>query len=478
MIGPAGARAAQQHGFTVVVDAGHGGHDSGAVDNGVKEKDVNLAVAQKLAALIKKKLKNVNVVLTRNDDSFISLQERANIANRNRGNLFISIHTNSVDKSSPNRATAKGTSVYALGPQKDANNLRVAQRENSVIELENGYKEKYSGFDPKKDESYIIFEMAQKSNLNQSLRFAHAAQRELVSTAGRVDKGVKQAGFWVLWATSMPSVLVELDFICNPESAKFLSSEKGQEKFALALCNAVDSYMERTARRTALVNRPADKAGTGDRVQTDNKAKRSKKSGKESKRSQESETAVVEQPSQPEADGIPVLATPYDESDRRVRKERTTASRERSYAQTRQGRKRRSASSRQQSDSREIDAKVIVVRSEADYMPRVQEPDKKVQQTVASDDSSKSKSKKKKAKKARSVKTPKKQDQKVMADNRGKSSDKKDNNKDKNKNEGKTRIVVSGKGQVTTYSKQGQSTKVSVKTTSSKRHTSLAGKRK
>ena len=119
--------------FTVIIDAGHGGHDTGAVDNGVKEKDINLAVAKRLAADIQKKLKNVNVIMTRNNDTFISLQERANIANRNKGNLFISIHTNSVDAKNPNRKNVTGTTVYALGLHKDDNNLKVAQRENSVI---------------------------------------------------------------------------------------------------------------------------------------------------------------------------------------------------------------------------------------------------------------------------------------------------------------------------------------------------------
>ena len=239
--------------FTLVIDAGHGGHDHGAIDNGAREKDINLGVATKLASLIKKKMKDVNVVMTRDDDTFISLQERANIANRNKGNLFISIHTNSVDKSNSNRTKVAGTSVYALGPQKDANNLKVAQRENSVIELEDNYHQKYSGFDPSKDESYIIFELSQKTNLAQSLKFAEKAQKELVATAGRNDRGVKQAGFWVLWATSMPAVLVELDFICNPDEAKFLSSEEGQQKLAEALFKALQSYRNKDNNKVAEV---------------------------------------------------------------------------------------------------------------------------------------------------------------------------------------------------------------------------------
>lgn len=229
--------------FILVIDAGHGGHDAGAVDNNVKEKDINLGVAKKLAAKIKKGMKNVKVVMTRDNDSYITLQNRAKIANDNKGNLFISIHTNSVDKTNPNRKKVNGASVYALGLHKDQSNLQVARRENSVIELEKNFEQKYSGFDPSKDESYIIFEMAQKKNLGQSLKFADLAQKNLVKEAGRGDRGVKQAGFWVLWATSMPAVLVELDFICNPNSAVYMGSEKGQNQLADALYKAVDKYI-------------------------------------------------------------------------------------------------------------------------------------------------------------------------------------------------------------------------------------------
>lgn len=230
--------------YTVVIDAGHGGKDAGAVDNGVNEKDINLGVATKLAELLKKNVKDVNVVMTRDKDVFISLQERAQIANKAKGDLFVSIHTNSLDKNNKNRKTAEGTSVYVLGLHKDQDNMKVAQRENSVIELEQNYSQKYSGFDPTKDESYIIFEMAQKSNLSHSFKFADEAQRRLVSVAERKDRGVKQAGFWVLWATSMPAVLVELDFICNPTSAEFMASEDGQNKLATSLCKAVEAYFK------------------------------------------------------------------------------------------------------------------------------------------------------------------------------------------------------------------------------------------
>lgn len=229
--------------FTVVIDAGHGGKDLGACDNGAKEKDINLAVARQLEALMKKKMKDTNVVMTRNSDKYLTLQERADVANKAKGDLFISIHTNSVDKSNKNRKTVSGSSVYVLGLHKDENNMKVAQRENSVIELESNYEQKYSGFDPSKDESYIIFEMAQKKNLSKSIRFAENMKKELVGI-GRGDRGVHQAGFWVLWATSMPAVLVELDFICNPGAAQYMTSEKGQKAFAQAIFNAIEKYYD------------------------------------------------------------------------------------------------------------------------------------------------------------------------------------------------------------------------------------------
>lgn len=240
---PVHAKEGRAKKFTVVVDAGHGGKDFGAVDNKAKEKDINLGVALQLEKLVKKKLKDANIVMTRDDDTYLTLQQRADIANKAKGDLFISIHTNSVDKSNKNRKTVSGSSVYALGLHKDDNNMRVARRENSVIELEENFDQKYSGFDPSKDESYIIFEMAQKKNLSKSIRFAEQAQKKLVKS-GRKDRGVHQAGFWVLWATSMPSVLIELDFICNPTSARYLNSDKGHKELATAIFNALEDYYE------------------------------------------------------------------------------------------------------------------------------------------------------------------------------------------------------------------------------------------
>lgn len=231
--------------ITIVLDPGHGGKDYGACENGAREKDINLAVANKLRSLIEKQLKDVEVVMTRDNDTYLTLQERADVANNAAGDLFMSIHVNSIDKKTRNRQFTHGSSVYVLGLHRDQDNMRVAMRENSVIELESDYKEKYSGFDPSKDESYIIFEMAQKRNLGESIRVASDTQNELVKNAGRTNRGVRQAGFWVLWATSMPAVLVELDFICNPEAVKFMESDTGVEKLASSLFNSVKKFVER-----------------------------------------------------------------------------------------------------------------------------------------------------------------------------------------------------------------------------------------
>ncbi len=231
--------------ITIILDPGHGGKDFGAVENGAKEKDINLAVAKKVRSMIEKELKEVDVVMTRSTDVYLTLQERADVANNAKGDLFMSIHVNSIDKKTPGRQKTHGSSVYVLGLHRDQDNMKVAMRENAVIELESDYKEKYSGFDPSKDESYIIFEMAQKRNLGESIRVASEAQNELVGTAGRANRGVRQAGFWVLWATSMPAVLVELDFICNPDAVRFMTSDKGEEKLAASLFNSIKKFVER-----------------------------------------------------------------------------------------------------------------------------------------------------------------------------------------------------------------------------------------
>ncbi|MDE5942000.1 MAG: N-acetylmuramoyl-L-alanine amidase [Muribaculaceae bacterium] len=229
--------------FVVTLDAGHGGHDYGAIGEKTNEKTLTLAVVRKLGRLIEERLDDVDVVYTRDKDVFIPLNERAAIANNAKSDLFISVHINSVDKRNKNRRIIEGCQVYTLGLHKTAENLAVAKRENAVMELEPDHTEKYAGFDPNSLESDIVFELSQNKRLDQSIEFADAVHHELSTTAGRVPKGVRQAGFWVLWATSMPSVLVELDFICNPKSEKFMASDGGQESMVTSLYNAFCAYL-------------------------------------------------------------------------------------------------------------------------------------------------------------------------------------------------------------------------------------------
>lgn len=228
--------------FVVVIDPGHGGHDAGAVGRKAKEKDINLGVALKLGKMISDNVEGVKVVYTRKSDTYLTLQQRADLANKANGDLFISIHTNSVDRKSPNRNTVKGASTYTLGLHRSQENLEVAKRENSVILLENDYSTRYAGFDPNSAESYIMFEFTQKTGMEQSIQFASDIQAQFTSVAGRFDKGVRQAGFWVLARTKMPSVLIELGFICNPTEEQYLVSVAGQKNLATSIYNAFVKY--------------------------------------------------------------------------------------------------------------------------------------------------------------------------------------------------------------------------------------------
>lgn len=226
--------------YTVVIDAGHGGKDAGALGQEAKEKDVNLGVALALGNMIKANCPGVKVVYTRSTDVFVELDERANIANRNKADLFISIHSNSTAAGKAG-TTVSGAETYTLGMHRMADNLAVAKRENSVITLEKDYQEKYEGFDPRSSESYIIFEFMQDKNMQSSVSFARQIQKQFRQT-GRIDKGVSQAGFLVLRKTSMPSVLVELGYINNRQEEQFLSSAEGQQAMARGIFNAFKTF--------------------------------------------------------------------------------------------------------------------------------------------------------------------------------------------------------------------------------------------
>lgn len=226
------------HAYTVVIDAGHGGKDAGAICKIVKEKDINLAVALELGRLITANHPDVKVIYTRKTDVFVPLDERANIANRSKADLFISIHTNAT----PSKIGPRGAETYTLGMHRATENLAVAKRENSVITLESDYEKRYEGFDPRSSESYIIFEFMQDKHMEQSVDLARQVQKQFRTHAGRQDRGVHQAGFLVLRATSMPSVLVELGYINNPTEAEYLKSTNGRNTMARSIYNAFVAY--------------------------------------------------------------------------------------------------------------------------------------------------------------------------------------------------------------------------------------------
>ena len=193
--------AARKDGFTLVIDAGHGGHDAGALGAKSKEKNINLSVALAFGRYVERNCPDVNVVYTRKTDVFVTLHERANIANRNKADLFVSIHTNAL----PSGKQARGLETYTLGMNRASENFDVAKRENSVILYEKDYEQHYEGFDPNSSESYIMFEFMQDKNMAQSVELAKMVQRRTCASANRPNKGVKQAGFLVLRETSMPS---------------------------------------------------------------------------------------------------------------------------------------------------------------------------------------------------------------------------------------------------------------------------------
>lgn len=222
---------------TIVIDAGHGGHDPGAIGaHGSKEAHLALAVSLKFGALVEKKYPELKVIYTRKTDKFLSLNERADIANKAKADLFFCIHLNAAENRS-----AYGSSTYALGLHRTEENLAVAKRENAVIELEEGGTQNYD-FNPNSPEGHIIMSMKQNAFLDQSLKIASHIEDEQIAVTERKSRGVKQAGFYVLYKTSMPSILTEIGFISNLAEEAFLASEKGQQLVAQSLLNAFTKY--------------------------------------------------------------------------------------------------------------------------------------------------------------------------------------------------------------------------------------------
>jgi N-acetylmuramoyl-L-alanine amidase len=222
---------------TIVIDAGHGGHDPGCLGSKTKEKDIALAISLKLGAYIEKNCPDVKVIYTRKTDEFVELYRRAEIANENKADLFICIHCNS----NPSKASY-GTETYMMGLYKTQANLMVAQKENSSILLEDSYANNYDGFDPASTEAYIIFSLYQNAYMDQSLSFATLVQKQIKSKSDMFDRGVKQAGFLVLWKTDMPSVLIETGFLSNAKEEDLLASESGQDNIANSIYKAFKEY--------------------------------------------------------------------------------------------------------------------------------------------------------------------------------------------------------------------------------------------
>lgn len=229
--------------FTLVIDAGHGGHDAGALGAFSKEKDINLRTALAFGGYVERNCPDVRVIYTRKKDFFVPLHTRAEIANKAKADLFISIHTNSL----PNKKIARGFETYTLGMHRASENLDVAKRENSVILVEKDYKQHYEGFDPNSSESYIIFEFLQDHFMAKSVEFAKLVQSNVCSLAKRQNKGVKQAGFLVLRETSMPSCLVEVGFISTPDEEQSLNNSATIDNIAKGLYNAFIKYKQKNA---------------------------------------------------------------------------------------------------------------------------------------------------------------------------------------------------------------------------------------
>lgn len=240
----------------VVIDAGHGGKDSGARGKTAMEKNIALGIALKLGYYIENEIKGVEVIYTRKTDVLIPLYKRGDIANKADADLFISIHANSF----PNNSNVMGAETYVMGLHTNERNFEVAKKENSVIAFEEDYNSNYEGFDPNSAESYIIFNLMQNTFLNQSAEFAGMIQDQFRNKAMRKDRGVRQAGFVVLWQTTMPSVLVETGYISSPKEEKFLNSKSGQDYLASAIFRAFRDYKERIESRSNFTHIEAEES--------------------------------------------------------------------------------------------------------------------------------------------------------------------------------------------------------------------------
>ncbi len=263
--------------FVLVIDPGHGGKDPGAMGTYSKEKNINLNVALKVGELISRNCPDVKVVFTRKTDVFVQLDDRAEIANKAKADLFISIHTNAL----PKGRQISGSETYSLGMARAGENLDVAKRENSVILYEKNYQERYAGFNPNSAESYIIFDFMQDQYMKQSAELANFIQKHY-ARAGRPNKGVHQAGFLVLRKTSMPSILTELGFITTPHEEQYLNSAKGTDQLARSIYNGFVEYKNRQQRHKSPILEYADeKQGKQEEAENTRKTEETRQEGQE-----------------------------------------------------------------------------------------------------------------------------------------------------------------------------------------------------
>lgn len=242
------------HKFVLVIDAGHGGHDTGAPGAFSKEKNINLSVALAFGKYVENNCPDVKVIYTRKTDVFVTLAGRADIANKAKADLFVSIHTNAL----PNGRIARGLQSYTLTLSKAGTNLEVAKRENSVIELEGNDRQHLAKYDPNSPENQIMFELMQSQNMERSVEFARFVQKDVCAMAGRLDKGVYQANLAVLRLTSMPACLIELGFITTPDEEEFLNTSAGVDALARGIYNAFAHYKNKYGGKGAPYKNPAE----------------------------------------------------------------------------------------------------------------------------------------------------------------------------------------------------------------------------
>ena len=244
---------------TVVIDAGHGGRDPGALGKFVKEKDIVLNISLQLGYYIEKYFPDVKVIYTRKTDVFIPLNKRSEIANESKADLFISIHANA-----NHNPRIRGTETYTLGLHKTQENLEVAMKENAVMLYEEDYSTKYEGFDPNNPASYIIFNLMQGVNRDKSINMAELTEYQFKNRAGRHSRGVREAGFWVLKQVSMPSILVEVGFVSNPTEEKYLNTKQGQDYLASAIFRAFRAYKNKIEQSSVVLSKEEEIAATID----------------------------------------------------------------------------------------------------------------------------------------------------------------------------------------------------------------------